>query len=967
MNLPIRCFVALGLLCAHIGATSAFAAESRAPAPIITSPEDDPRIAMMARKQSSASTPDKAVRNNTMPAAVIPLNVLPNPADQANDPGSHQSWFGFSIGVGDRFTVIGAPRMGVGGMTEVGAAFVYERQGANLVLSARLDPDDPSTDSWFGISVATQDDTVFVGAYRHDDGALPKVGAVYVYRQIDGQWVKTQKLLPPGTPAPHQAFGYSIDVDGPNLAVGAFTSQSQAPMYSGAVHMFQPGVNGWTHYATLGPSTNQQESWFGYSVSLSDDTLLASAIRHDVDGVDAAGRAFVFTTDGAQWSEVASFAPGTPRNAGQFGLNTTLTDGWAAVGYPFSTLDNRGEVHVIGRGITGWASATVQVLTSAGSLPHDIYGWNLAMDENNLWVGRPGFDRPQGFEILRRSGTTWEVASTFEPPGLMWAGNLGREMAISDQGVIVGAPEAHGSSGVRFSVGEVRLFSRTQHITTVAGPGGTFSPSGTHEVAAGVFHSIGVFPSAGHRVVSVTGCDGVLSGKAYQIDPVNQDCTVTGVFANDAPVLTEVLAQSGRYEAEPFSVAVTATDFETIDLMYSFDCDGDGDIDVGPGLASTVQCTIHSAGNHQVRSVVTDEGGLQAQQITPVTILNSIPVIVLVAEDTAEDMQIPLSFTASVPSSGETIARVELDCDYRDNVFTTDRIAPQGIPVPCPPVSVPGPRVIAAIAIDSEEEASLLVTDGMTVTPVNDPPTFLVIGQMTLGPATIGTLTVPGFVSSVSVGPPDEAATQIIESWTVTETSDPNGMVTNAAIDANGTLSFTVNGIGGVATFTLVATDNGGLPGQPQSDPRSFTLTHAFGTDVTVTVQDDRSTVLPGALVEYTIDVGNSGPNATAAQILFEVPVGLANQTWECVVISGGTCPDPAVGTNDIQQTVHLPVGALLRFSAQAEVIASPGAFIDAGALVVPTKGMGEIDATDNAATDTNSVVTIGLFKDGFE
>ena len=95
----------------------------------------------------------------------------------------------------------------------------------------------------------------------------------------------------------------------------------------------------------------------------------------------------------------------------------------------------------------------------------------------------------------------------------------------------------------------------------------------------------------------------------------------------------------------------------------------------------------------------------------------------------------------------------------------------------------------------------------VTVTPVNDAPTFDLVAAITVN-EDAGPTTMPNFVSNRVAGPPDERGQTIAFSVVA---DDPSLFSSQPAIDALGTLTFTVApDVHGSTTLTVIARDSGG-------------------------------------------------------------------------------------------------------------------------------------------------------------
>jgi hypothetical protein len=118
-------------------------------------------------------------------------------------------------------------------------------------------------------------------------------------------------------------------------------------------------------------------------------------------------------------------------------------------------------------------------------------------------------------------------------------------------------------------------------------------------------------------------------------------------------------------------------------------------------------------------------------------------------------------------------------------------------------------------------------TAAITVTPVNNKPSFTNLGNQTLTSWTNTTQTVPSWVNSVTFGPTDEATTQAVKNYTVNITSGNTLFTTAPTVANDGTLTYTPKGQPGTATVEVQLQDNGGIVngGVDFSDKATFNIT----------------------------------------------------------------------------------------------------------------------------------------------
>ena len=279
-----------------------------------------------------------------------------------------------------------------------------------------------------------------------------------------------------------------------------------------------------------------------------------------------------------------------------------------------------------------------------------------------------------------------------------------------------------------------------------------------------------------------------------------------------------------------------------------------------------------------------------------------------------------------------------------------------------------GPIAVTVVVTD-EAGLSSQRTFAVTVRAVNDAPTFATTGDRTETSGATGLRTVPGFIQSLSVGPADESA-QVILGYSVVQVADPNHVVSSIAVAVDGTLSYTLTGAGGSASFEIRATDSGGHAhgGQPTSAPVAFGITVGSGADLQVSLSNGRSHWKPGESVLYDLYVANAGPNAASgARLETAIPVELEDVVWSCTAILQGSCPT-ATGTGAIDVLLDLPAGAVLRYAIMGTITpASVDRLLVTTATITPPMGLAELSPDDNTDTDSDPILVEALFLDGFE
>ena len=136
-----------------------------------------------------------------------------------------------------------------------------------FVEEAKLAPDDLTVDDQFGHSVALSAERAVVGAPRVLSGP-GNLGAAYVYVREGGAWALEQKLFSPDAIGSSE-FGTAVAIDGDRVLVGALGDDSAGLTNAGSAFVFVRGEAGWSFEAKLVDSDAGAGDAFGGAVALS--------------------------------------------------------------------------------------------------------------------------------------------------------------------------------------------------------------------------------------------------------------------------------------------------------------------------------------------------------------------------------------------------------------------------------------------------------------------------------------------------------------------------------------------------------------------------------------------------------------------------------------------------------------------------------------------------------------------------
>jgi hypothetical protein len=301
---------------------------------------------------------------------------------------------------------------------------------------------DGAENDFFGQSVSISGDTAIVGAPQDDDtGSGPGSAYVYVRNPATSLWTEQQKLLA-SDGADGDLFGYSVSISGDTVIVGAYGNDDDGTN-RGSVYIFVRNAGTWTEQQKLLNSNGQVNDWFGLSVSISGDTVAVSAEGEDDNGSQS-GAAFIYVRNGITWTEQQKLLPSDNQTNSYFGHAVAISGDTVVIGkYLFSTA---GSAYVFVRNpITPmWTEQQKLVASDALTSNGGHFGSSVAISNDTIIIGAP-FDYPDldgvvgSAYVYLRSGILWAEQQKLRASDLILGEVFGFSVSVSNDTAVVGA------------------------------------------------------------------------------------------------------------------------------------------------------------------------------------------------------------------------------------------------------------------------------------------------------------------------------------------------------------------------------------------------------------------------------------------------------------------------------------------------------------------------------------------------
>ncbi len=299
-------------------------------------------------------------------------------------------------------------------------------------------------------------------------------------------------------------FGYSVAVSSDTMVIGAESENSNATgvngdqannnaLGSGAAYVFVRSGTNWSQQAYLKASNTDAGDHFGWSVAMSDDTMVIGAPYESsnatgVNGVQTnngaaffSGAVYVFVRSGTNWSQQAYLKASNTDANDHFGYSVAVSGDTVVVGadqeasnatgvngvQTNNSAGFSGAAYVFVRSGTNWSQQAYLKASNTGL--SDQFGWSVAVSGDTVVVGAytessnaTGVNGVQtnnlasnsgAAYVFVRGGTNWSQQAYLKASNTESDDRFGTSVAVSGDTVVVGAfqedSNATGVNGVQ--------------------------------------------------------------------------------------------------------------------------------------------------------------------------------------------------------------------------------------------------------------------------------------------------------------------------------------------------------------------------------------------------------------------------------------------------------------------------------------------------------------------------------------
>ena len=207
--------------------------------------------------------------------------------------------FGRSVSMYGDYVIVGAHGM-YNSSENAGAAYIFHRDSTtnSWICEGKILAPDAQEDDYFGNTVSICSDYAIVGAPYYNVKDFTNAGAAYIFHRKSNRnsWTCEEKILAPDAQE-DDYFGYSVSISNDYAIIGG-RYEDEGDSNAGSAYIFhrKSNINSWICEEKILAPDAQEDDYFGNAVSISENLAIVGAIQEDEGGSNA-GAAYIFVVD----------------------------------------------------------------------------------------------------------------------------------------------------------------------------------------------------------------------------------------------------------------------------------------------------------------------------------------------------------------------------------------------------------------------------------------------------------------------------------------------------------------------------------------------------------------------------------------------------------------------------------------------------------------------------------------------
>lgn len=314
--------------------------------------------------------------------------------------------------------------------------------GDSLATQTMVFAEDGKAEDYFGYSADIDGTTLLVGAHKVDVDGVEDAGVAYVYMLGDKGWHQQAKLVAEPIFA-DDTLGGKVALKN-NVAMLGGMRRDDKGEDAGAVVSFERAANAWTQKQIFTAPDAMPGDAFGQSVALTDNYLVIGAPRNDALGLDS-GAAYIYQRESGTWRYQTKITASDGAAGDLFGISVAIDGNTILVGADLhdEKAENAGAVYVYVMDNHQWQQQAK--LTASDGAKTDIFGVRVAISADTALISARrddidelGVDAGSAY-LFVREGNTWAQEVKLVSPDGAADDRFGRGVALSGDTAIVSA------------------------------------------------------------------------------------------------------------------------------------------------------------------------------------------------------------------------------------------------------------------------------------------------------------------------------------------------------------------------------------------------------------------------------------------------------------------------------------------------------------------------------------------------
>ncbi|MEM7334835.1 MAG: hypothetical protein AAF490_22350 [Chloroflexota bacterium] len=346
-------------------------------------------------------------------------------------------FFGLKLASDGNTLVIGAPFQDFSTVANSGRLYIYQKDQNNHweFVTELFEPTNFIDETnYFGLAIDIAGDTIIVGAPGSGDG-----GAAYVFVNQDNEWRQFGERIPAPDGAENVNFGHAVAINENTFIVTDDQAEISGKSRIGAAYVFELHEDHWEQSGERLTEDVSVGDRFGTAVDVDGDVMV---VTHTAP-YSKSGNAYLYyrQSDG-EWILNTVINPSTDSNDIRFGANVLLKNHLLFVAAPDDETESQlnGAVYVYEKTGNNWEEQIIlRPFESILKTNNPNFGVSLDYYDGTLAVGATYLNNIGSVFVFKHSEDIWEIDQVLTPYSEEQI-RYGRAVALSDGQLFVGSP-----------------------------------------------------------------------------------------------------------------------------------------------------------------------------------------------------------------------------------------------------------------------------------------------------------------------------------------------------------------------------------------------------------------------------------------------------------------------------------------------------------------------------------------------